>query len=484
VAFSLHLRRTSFFVAAIAVAAALGLATLHPAGAASQPCTAAAHAHANDDGALSVAYTLTVECEQSTRVTVTPPGAGTVQHDVEAGHPLVEASQAYLCEGDAPILRLEASSIDWAAWVPLLGVRALPECDVLLRAGVTEVEWSEGRLDLETAFSAAALGEGGATVRSRSGTVPGLSVWSSDPASRWSWTGWGDGVPSALGGLDALEPGSSYLIVSAVERPWTFPEPAEGPSFFDRAQVVSFYGHPGVPVMGRLGSGSPDKIAAEVAKLAAEYDRLNGAREAIPAFHLITHVAQAHIGDGTYLGRLSDERIRAYVEAARRHDMLLFLDVQVGWSDALTEVRQLEEFLAEPFVHIAVDPEFATRRHKEAPGQVIGSLDAGDVNAVQRYLAGIVREHNLPPKILVLHQFLDSMLLNRSGYADHPEVEITIDMDGFGSDRLKLEKYDIYSLQTASERAAIKLFFLWDVPLITPQRLQALGTPPDLVIYQ
>jgi len=95
-----------------------------------------------------------------------------------------------------------------------------------------------------------------------------------------------------------------------------------------------------------------------------------------------------------------------------------------------------------------------------------------------------VRAGGLPPKILVLHQFLDSMLRDRDDYADVPDVELTIDMDGYGLDRDKLTKYDIYALQPASERSAMKLFFDWDAPLLTPARLQQLRNPPDLVIYQ
>ena len=164
--------------------------------------------------------------------------------------------------------------------------------------------------------------------------------------------------------------------------------------------------------------------------------------------------------------------------------MLLFIDVQIGWSDPLYEVELLERFLVEPFVHLALDPEFATGGLGVAPGELIGSIAAEDVNRVQEYLAGLTREHGLPPKILVLHQFVDYMLLNRDQWDEVPEVELTVDMDGYGWDQDKLTKYDVYALQPASDRAAIKLFFDWDTPLLSPERLQALLNPPDLVIYQ
>ena len=205
----------------------------------------------------------------------------------------------------------------------------------------------------------------------------------------------------------------------------------------------------------------------------------------IPAFHLIRAVAQRDPQlDGSYLGRLDAPAIAAYVEAAREHGLLLFLDAQVGWSDPLAEVEVLAPFLAEPFVHLALDPEFATASLGVAPGELIGHLEAKQVNAVQAYLAELVRADGLPPKILVLHQFLGSILRDRGDYDDVPEVDVTIDMDGFGLDRDKLTNYGIYALQPAADRSAMKLFFDWDFPLLTPTRLQQLESPPDLVIYQ
>ena len=144
----------------------------------------------------------------------------------------------------------------------------------------------------------------------------------------------------------------------------------------------------------------------------------------------------------------------------------------------------LEEFLREPFVHLAIDPEFATKSFGTAPGLVIGAVGAADVNAVQHYQAGLVREHALPPKVLVVHEFLNSMLTGVEHYDDVPEVEVTIDMDGWGNPYVKLTKYDLYATSDYAERAAIKLFYHWDAPLITPASLLALEHPPDLVIYQ
>ena len=255
------------------------------------------------------------------------------------------------------------------------------------------------------------------------------------------------------------------------------------PAYAD-AQVVSFYGYPGEPVMGILGSYEPEDAARAVVEF-VEKQAIAGSPRPVPALHLIVGVAQAKPqADGSYLARMDSALIERYARATREQGALLFLDVQVGWSDAVSEVRRLEPFLREPHVQLALDPEFATRATGRAPGEVIGTLSADEVNGVQRYLAALVQREHLPRKLLVLHQFMDHMLTGQERYEAHPEVEITIDMDGYGGAAAKLSKYELYALGEYSERPAIKLFFDWDAPVLTPADLAGLPTPPGLVIYQ
>lgn len=269
-----------------------------------------------------------------------------------------------------------------------------------------------------------------------------------------------------------LEPGR-WLVSSSVE-------PVRAPP-----QIVSFYGHPDVRAMGVLGHGTLAEVAIDIAAWAERYDELNGPRSAVGAYHLIVGVAQTWpTPEGDWLRHLEHERIAEYVEAAREHGLLLFLDTQIGWSDPLSEVRLLERFLREPFVHVALDPEFATEHLGVGPGLAIGSVTAEQVNEVQAYLAAIVREEGLPPKILMVHQFTDWMLLDRDSVEDYPEVELSIDMDGFGLAPIKVHGYERWALAAPSERPAFKLFFDQDTPAMTPEEVQALDHPPDIVIYQ
>ncbi len=256
-------------------------------------------------------------------------------------------------------------------------------------------------------------------------------------------------------------------------------------SLLEQAQVVSLYGYPDIPGLGDLGRHTPDAAAVEVARMAAEYDALNGERDAIGAMHLIVSLAQTvPLEDGSYLNRLDHATIAAYVEAARRHSVLLILDTQLGMAEPVEEARRLEAFLEEPFVHLALDPEFAMRASGGVPGDVIGSIDATQVNAVQRYLAGLVREHSLPQKLLVVHQFRDDMLTHSGPWRDTPEVARIINFDGWGPLDKKLTKYHEYATARYAEHAGIKLFDGWDIPMLTPRQVLALPRQPDLVVYQ
>ena len=248
-------------------------------------------------------------------------------------------------------------------------------------------------------------------------------------------------------------------------------------------QVVSYYGYPNVGVMGELGLHDPVEAAVRVRQLAAEYDAVNGDRDTVGALHLIVDVAQAGpTEDGLYLEKMSKQKIAEYVEVARDYGILLFLDLQIGWSDPLEDTKRLEWFLREPFVHLALDPEFATKEHGYAPGLVIGALDADQVNAVQDYLAALVQDAGIPPKLLVLHQFKPHMLVEPERFDDVPEVDITIDMDGFGGIGAKVSGFERYAQSAYAERSAFKLFYHWDVPVMSIQQVVDLDV--DYVIYQ
>jgi hypothetical protein len=185
--------------------------------------------------------------------------------------------------------------------------------------------------------------------------------------------------------------------------------------------------------------------------------------------------------DGTYRTRQSDAVIRRYLRAARRVHALLILDIQPGRADFPTEVKALEKWLRQPDVSLALDPEWRMGPG-EVPGQRIGSVDAGEVNAVTRWLSRVIRRDRLPQKLLVIHQFTRNMVRDRPRLKAYPGVAPVLNVDGFGNRPDKEAKYR----ELGQRRFAngFKLFYKEDTGLMTPARVRALRPSPRFVVYE
>ncbi|MGH2355332.1 MAG: hypothetical protein ACRDJN_27295, partial [Chloroflexota bacterium] len=113
-----------------------------------------------------------------------------------------------------------------------------------------------------------------------------------------------------------------------------------------------------------------------------------------------------------------------------------------------------------------------------------GSVDAATVNQTIETLAGIVAEHRLPPKVLIIHRFLESMLTNDQAIRLDPRVQVVIDMDGVGGQAAKISKYRWLVRDRGVQFAGIKIFYTEDVRPLTPPQVLSLDPPPNVVIYQ
>jgi hypothetical protein len=251
-----------------------------------------------------------------------------------------------------------------------------------------------------------------------------------------------------------------------------------------QSQIVSYYGSPYAPEMGILGTDDPETLAARLAELAGHYDQLNGALGVVPALHLVYGVAQYHpTTNGLYLQYADDADVRRYLEVAIENDMLLFLDLQIGRSSVEQEISRVLPFLRHPDVHLAIDPEFAVRAG-EVPGRELGSLRASDIDRAQAALQRLVDEAGLPPKLLVVHQFADSMVPDGEAIRRYPGVELIIDVDGFGLAAVKRATYLRYAVRSYAAHAAIKLFFDHDPDLMSAEDVLLLRPRPAIIIYQ
>jgi hypothetical protein len=204
----------------------------------------------------------------------------------------------------------------------------------------------------------------------------------------------------------------------------------------------------------------------------------------MPAIEIVFSVAQLDPGlDGKYILHTDDATMREYIEFTQEHNILLLIDIQFGKSTVQEEMALLEDYLAEPNVHLAIDPEFAWGRDR-TPGVDLGSVDADIINYAQEELARIVEEHNLPPKVLIVHRFTDGMVRNIDDVDTLEEVQFVLNFDGFGDPASKQQGYDLYVRAGDVPFGGIKLFYDQDRPLMQPDEVIELNPAPDYVMYQ
>ena len=197
-------------------------------------------------------------------------------------------------------------------------------------------------------------------------------------------------------------------------------------------RIVAFYGNLYSKKMGILGEIPK---ADMLKKLQGEVDKWQAADTSlpvIPALHYVAVTAQGAAGkDGKHRLRMPFHQIDTVLNWAKEINALVFLDIQVGHSTIGAEVPQLEKYLQMPNVHLGIDPEFSMK-HGEVPGSKIGTFEAEDINDAINYLSSVVRKNNLPPKILVVHRFTERMVRGYERIKRTPEVQVVIDMDGWG----------------------------------------------------
>jgi hypothetical protein len=282
----------------------------------------------------------------------------------------------------------------------------------------------------------------------------------------------------------ANAPGSGAPSAGATpaESPAAAPElPLGGRTIFPEHRVVAYYGTAGSPGLGVLGEADPDGIVPRLRTAAAGFATPD--RKLQIAFELIVTVAQRRPGaDGTYSKMIDPSRIQQYVDAAKRHQALVVLDVQPGRGDFLSQVRALRPFLEQPHVGLALDPEWRMAPD-QVPGKVTGAVSAAEVNGVAAYVAGIVREKNLPQKLFLLHQFKASMIPDLAAVEPQPGLAIVHHLDGFGT-RAEKDATMKRLFQPGRFHLGYKLFHDEDVGIYTPADVLAFANVPDYVSYQ
>jgi hypothetical protein len=281
----------------------------------------------------------------------------------------------------------------------------------------------------------------------------------------------------------------THLINGDSSGRWTVNDnvPLQG-AVFPYKRVIAFYGNLYSTRMGILGELPKPEVLKKLQDEADVWRKADPAMEVLPALHYIAVTAQCAPGKGgTYRMRMPFSQIDSVMNMAKKIDAIVFLDIQVGLSDLQSEIPELEKYLKLPNVHLGIDPEFSMKGG-EKPGAVIGTFDAGDINYAADYLTKLVKDNNLPPKILVVHRFTQGMVKNYKQIKTRPEVQMVMHMDGWGVPARKITAYNQFVYKEPVEYAGLKIFYKNDTKdnsrLLTPNELLNLKPQPVYIQYQ
>jgi len=293
--------------------------------------------------------------------------------------------------------------------------------------------------------------------------------------------------------LLANQPADDAAPAGVQPKPRLWPVKAAYPEYgaiLPFKRIIAYYGNFLSTGMGVLGEYPEDVMLKMLAGEIKKWEAADPATPVQPAIDYIAIVAQAGAGkDGKYRLRMPDKEVDRAIRVAKKIDGIVILEVQPGLSDLMTEVRSLEKYLALPQVHLAIDPEFALIRSGAPPGTEVGTVDAKDVNAAAEYLAALVRENDLPPKVLIVHRYQTAMVTNAAKIVPLPEVQIVMDMDGWGPPAQKYGSYYSYVAAEPVQFTGFKLFYKEDVKrpgsrLLTPAEVLKLSPRPSFTMYQ
>lgn len=293
------------------------------------------------------------------------------------------------------------------------------------------------------------------------------------------------------GTTTVMLPGATTSVtVTKKSWPTVQPYPKDNRALLPFNRIVAYYGNFYSKFMGVLGEYPEDEMLEKLKGAVAQWEAADPATPVIPAIHYIAIVAQADGGkDGKYRAVMPDSQIDHALELAKKVDGVVFIDLQVGLSNVETELPKFKKYISLPNVHIGLDPEFAMESSGVKPGRVIGTLDAKNINFAINYISQIVEENDLPPKILMIHRFTQDMVTNAKQIKPTPEVQIVMDMDGWGSPERKKNTYAHVVVSEPIQFTGFKLFYKNDLKedpprMMTPSEVIKLTPSPVYIQYQ
>ena len=350
--------------------------------------------------------------------------------------------------------------------------------------------------------------------------------------------GGGTGTPGANGSASATStPTGGAPATDAYAVGKTTPRYLDGPDAWawhatlPGSRIILYYGIVGSPQGGVIGyyGGDENGLLTRLRTQAQAYAQIDPSHPVVMGLDVVDPLADAAPQQGFYVDRMGPDILQHYLDLTRDNHMLLFFDMQIGYSSMQRELTYLLPYLQYPWVNVAIDPEWDHSHNGQSEGcpgvqdniDATGRMYASEINYVIAQLSALVIANHLPPKTLVLHLYQYGEDPNNGGYiCDNrkpsegwqnihpmPGVNLVINCDGVGSSlygglSLKLEVYSIFDHDQQIGMAAehiyiytgIKLYYyypdlglapnFYDDPQMTPQEVLALDPPPLLVMYQ
>lgn len=287
-------------------------------------------------------------------------------------------------------------------------------------------------------------------------------------------------------GSSTAPPARPVAGTSQVRQPPPPPAAPAKPGVLDQRMLVGFCGAPGSPALGRM-TGDLRAAGARLMRQIGGFPRQH--HPFGPVVELIATTVQAAPGaDGQYRTRASAATVRRYLDQARRMKGTLLLNVQPGRAAFLPEVRAYERWLREPDVGIALDPEWAVDGD-QVPGREFGHTTGAELDQVARYLSGLAKRHDLPPRLMIYHQLASRIVRGESALRAHDGVSMVKVVDGIGSPAAKKATWRrLMKTKPKHVAAGFKLFYDEDTrhgqPLMTPAQVMALRPTPAYVVYE
>ena len=254
-------------------------------------------------------------------------------------------------------------------------------------------------------------------------------------------------------------------------------------------RIVAYYGNFYTEKMGILGEVPADTMLKHLEQEVTSWQKADTLLPVQPALQYIAVTAQAKPGKNSkYRLRMPFNQVDKAIALATKINAIVILDIQVGWSSLKDEIPYWEPYLRMPNVHLAIDPEYSMKGG-QVPCAEIGTFDAADVNYAVQYLSDLVKKNQLTPKVLVIHRFTKGMVTNYKKIKLMPEVQIVMDMDGFGFPAKKVDSYNGAIAGEPVQFTGFKLFYLNDILsyphiMMKPSEVLKLYPSPVYIQYQ